>query len=238
MALIRTREYADRLSMNRPSRPRRLLRLCLFLPLGLTATWAVAWGSAMLWKPVSDGGPSYIESSPPYRVVTMDKRPGAIASQVMIWGSKSAMESCLRDPESRVPVRDLPGVVRTGAYPPQGIERRTRGLTVEARGWPCYALYCKLDPYYPFGRATESTFGAIIASDADKSLYDATLLPYLPYWPGLITNTLFYALLFGGVHQLTGWGQRFRRRRRGECFGCGYDLIGINGVCPECGGPP
>ena len=55
-------------------------------------------------------------------------------------------------------------------------------------------------------------------------------------WPGLIADTLFYALLFAGLHQLAGWRRRTRRRRRGRCAACGYDLTGIDGVCPECGG--
>ena len=30
--------------------------------------------------------------------------------------------------------------------------------------------------------------------------------------------------------------RRHRRRRRGECIGCGYDMTGnVSGVCPECG---
>jgi len=33
-----------------------------------------------------------------------------------------------------------------------------------------------------------------------------------------------------------GWVKRKRRRRAGECVGCGYDLTGnVSGVCPECG---
>ncbi len=38
-----------------------------------------------------------------------------------------------------------------------------------------------------------------------------------------------WALMFGPV-------RRWRRRRRGLCVGCGYNLTGnVSGVCPECG---
>jgi hypothetical protein len=69
--------------------------------------------------------------------------------------------------------------------------------------------------------------------------FQRTVLPYLPYWPGLLTNTLFYALLFAALHQLTAYARRARRRRRNRCAACGYDLSGLDATpCPECGHTP
>lgn len=140
-------------------------------------------------------------------------------------------------------------------------------VVVEARGWPWIAVRCELDiapelwsrvsrshgPGYWSRRASQrnvllnvvppdlSVQGAIEGPDIRGRFYSPTgtiLLPYLPYWPGLIADTLVFALLFVGLHQLVAWGRRKRRRERGHCPTCGYDLTGIDGVCPECGGQP
>ena len=126
-----------------------------------------------------------------------------------------------------------------GGTPMHGLE--------DARGWPALALgvrYAGFDPYRP---GTLRADGGIMLppllrtrsqafirrSGADAATVRA--LPLTPLWPGLLADTLFYALLFASLHQLTAWGRRARRRGRGRCAACGYDLTGIDGVCPECG---
>ncbi|UYV11520.1 MAG: hypothetical protein NCW75_09425 [Phycisphaera sp.] len=63
------------------------------------------------------------------------------------------------------------------------------------------------------------------------------LVPLAPVWPGLVANTLFYATLtLVPLAGLRSWRTR-RRRKRGRCVACGYELgegVGV-GVCPECG---
>jgi len=58
--------------------------------------------------------------------------------------------------------------------------------------------------------------------------------PLRPLGFGLVVNTLFYGILIW----LTGFGfsslKRARRRRRGRCAWCGYELRGLE-RCPECG---
>ena len=63
------------------------------------------------------------------------------------------------------------------------------------------------------------------------------LIPYLPLWPGFALNTLFYAALAWGAWQLPLALRRRRRRVRGQCVRCGYDLAGLpkGSQCPECG---
>ena len=61
-------------------------------------------------------------------------------------------------------------------------------------------------------------------------------LPYRPVWFGLLLNTLLYGSIFWAI----GLGWRLyrlaRRRRRGRCLACNYDLRGLaDPVCPECG---
>jgi hypothetical protein len=62
-----------------------------------------------------------------------------------------------------------------------------------------------------------------------------------PIVSGLALDTLFYAVPWWLIFVTPGAIRRWRRRRRGRCAGCGYDLAGLvvdNGVrtCPECGG--
>ena len=59
-------------------------------------------------------------------------------------------------------------------------------------------------------------------------------IPTRPIWPGLIANTIFYAvilwLLICGPFSL----RRLIRMKRGQCLKCGY-LIGEAALCSECG---
>ena len=60
-------------------------------------------------------------------------------------------------------------------------------------------------------------------------------LPYLPLWPGLLGNTLFYAILiFAPIAVLRRRTLR-RRARRGLCLACAYELGEGVEACPECG---
>jgi hypothetical protein len=63
-------------------------------------------------------------------------------------------------------------------------------------------------------------------------------LPYLPYWPGLLTDTTVYTAVVFLLGTLLTRSGRWHRCRRGSCERCGYSLAGLTGagvVCPECG---
>lgn len=63
-----------------------------------------------------------------------------------------------------------------------------------------------------------------------------TDVPYLPLWPGLILNTLFYAGIWWALLAILRFIRRTLRTRRGLCPSCGYDMQGLsNTPCPECG---
>lgn len=54
---------------------------------------------------------------------------------------------------------------------------------------------------------------------------------YLPLWIPLVLFSMYPTIAF-----VRGPYRRHRRRKKGHCLKCGYDLTGnISGVCPECG---
>ena len=61
-------------------------------------------------------------------------------------------------------------------------------------------------------------------------------IPYHPIWPGLIFNTVFYALLAFITHRLFRTIREHRRFTKGNCPKCKYDLnANFAPGCPECG---
>jgi hypothetical protein len=64
------------------------------------------------------------------------------------------------------------------------------------------------------------------------------IVPLVPWWPGFLANTLLIVGMTLGVQEAVRWVRRRRRRSRGLCVFCGYELVGMNpgGKCPECGG--
>jgi hypothetical protein len=64
-------------------------------------------------------------------------------------------------------------------------------------------------------------------------------LAWRPLARGLAVDTLFYAAALAGLVGGARLVVRARRRRRGVCPACAYDLRGLaaDGVCPECGRP-
>ncbi len=65
-----------------------------------------------------------------------------------------------------------------------------------------------------------------------------TTLPYLPIWPGLIANTVFWGGAWWCALFVPAMVRKRRRIKRGQCPACGYDLSAnpAGTPCPECGG--
>ena len=64
--------------------------------------------------------------------------------------------------------------------------------------------------------------------------------PIAPWWPGLIVNTLFYALPVFIVWCAIPAVRRALRRKRGLCPACAYPraALATDSPCPECGDHP
>jgi hypothetical protein len=109
-----------------------------------------------------------------------------------------------------------------------------------AAGWPMKALVGRQYLQFDFD-ARPGTFREHIGHERGvlRFGHDAPRkgwLPIAPLWPGFVIDTALY-----GCPVLIGFGasdiRRWRRRRRGLCAHCAYDLRGLSkgAACPECG---
>lgn len=104
----------------------------------------------------------------------------------------------------------------------QGIRDRMR---VTERGWPS-----------PSMGGTHSTLTGFRHTWDTRPIGQSKFLPLRPVWPSTIWNTLFYAGILLGLHQLLTLWTRSLRKRRGLCPRCRYDLRGAGQPgCSECG---
>lgn len=82
----------------------------------------------------------------------------------------------------------------------------------------------------------------VVPSNAADAAYRVGLwrvaggvVPFWPIWMNLAASVAFY----GAIVLIPMWASRrvrgFRRRKRGWCAACGYDLAGQGVRCPECG---
>jgi hypothetical protein len=122
----------------------------------------------------------------------------------------------------------------------------------EARGWPCYALWCEFREDHSNPSASRKISGGFDLrfprpSPPDRSKGGIFLgpseipaaMPLRPLWLGLLVNSVFYGLFLWLLWFTPRRIVRGRsRRRRGLCVRCEYDLRGLaaGSACPECGG--
>ena len=117
---------------------------------------------------------------------------------------------------------------------------------VDGRGWPFSSLRCEFDVLIDkrTGRGTIERIDhgfALQRSTQPVQLRDFQVLPWSPIGVGFVADMVFYAVAWFGLLILGAvpmWVRSVRRRRRGECERCGYDLRGSSGGggrCPECG---
>jgi len=115
------------------------------------------------------------------------------------------------------------------------------GRMARAWGWPAISLWWesagdavgdvppRLGPVGPRIHA-----GKMVRATPFATVSESRVLPVRPIWPNTVWNTLFYAALLVGAHQLFLASRRSFRRRRGLCPACRYP-IGESEVCTECG---
>lgn len=104
-------------------------------------------------------------------------------------------------------------------------------------GWPSRAV--RYDVSFDDTRSSFVASDGIALTDLSFVARDRPFraLPLRPIWPGLLINTLFYALIAGCLWPVPFGLRRVLRRRRNLCIRCGYARAGIapDAACPECG---
>jgi len=102
-------------------------------------------------------------------------------------------------------------------------------------GWPMRSLESSTGPgWRPVGRAGRAWAYEFAKGPGTPKWLEGHPLPLYPLWVGFSFNTLFWGGALPPLILAFRIGQGFHRRRRGQCWWCGYPL-GVSPVCTECG---
>ncbi len=109
----------------------------------------------------------------------------------------------------------------------------------ETRGWPARAVWCEYE------RSAQGNWhvrrGALVLPGqhlaTPLSPPPPKALPCFPIWSGLAINLAFWSAAAVPLVLAPAAVRRLRRKRRGACAACGYDLrdLPAGALCPECG---
>lgn len=134
-----------------------------------------------------------------------------------------------------IPVGPLPGWLPAAPFVEPGRFGLERVTSVEAYGRPFYGLYAvRGAPTTPRGPAWVYRRALVVPSPVGWA--DELVLPFGVLWPGFIANLAVWTLAALAVAEAAALIRRARRRAKGCCAWCGYDLSdGAPPVCPECG---
>jgi hypothetical protein len=217
----------------RPRKFRRrkqlLLKLGVFLLLGVVVNVAVAWGA--LWQMRSEFDPFTEE--------TYDFRS---AKPPLTWSLYRGSVCYMIEASTNL------DYARTDSPIPKGsllrstpIQRDARFLYERGWGWPAYSLrslsQCGETEYGDL-RILEVKGGMNLPNE--HFVFENPVLPLRPIWPGFAINTIFYAAMLWLLWVAPGKIRRFIRIRGHRCPACGYQIApggGIGPVCSECGAP-
>lgn len=212
---------------------RRTIRgVAIYGLIGLVVNVLVAWGFAA-WGAAEDFGGGWNAGGMPTSFVGSDSHVAVLDWSIANPGPRGAVTVRW--------VRTGPGMhvlTETDMQP----DPNSRGIAVLHRvrvGWPCLALqwhemrFHRADSYMNIG--LQARFPAWLPVRSNGG-YGGEWIPLRPVWPGLVVNSVVYAVACCGVVAGLFALRRAGRRQRGLCPRCAYDLRGdMAGGCPECG---
>ena len=215
---------------------RTLVLAVLCLAFSVVVNYGVAWWLVLTWDPIKPRGPVNFNSlnHASWTQNVPANWPDRASSRLTYSSSHHLFTS--ESAERRID--------------PEGGEFHSyRTNTIES-GWPKKSIRSVSHRYHNgrdgSGRQTPAfSFGAGIGHP-DSSVNvpfvgttHARRLPLTPIWPGFAFNILLFAFIPALI--VLPWRplNRMRRRRRGACLACGYDLSAtLESPCPECGSEP
>jgi hypothetical protein len=231
--------------------------------LGLTTTIAIAWAGALEDLPASAPVDRPIDTpgrSGVFLAVFGTWAWRGSTGERLGWGLADARYDCVtrvQQLESMVQADSLTEAPRAmeracacGAFPawwgtaPRLDEGAAIGGTnlviQDARGWPCPALWCQWTGHrglflHTPGKLRLADGVELLPRAAPDEFSSVRALPCRPVYTGLLVNTSLFSLAWCLVLFAPGNIRARCRRHRGRCVGCGYDLSGVSGKCPECG---
>ena len=208
---------------------RVIVLLLLFISAGAIINVAVAW-RFLVTRPTLRSDDSPI-TPPPFATELLAANPR--------WKKNGGPYfDCFRETGYRIIVINDPSPV-------------AQQFTYASVGLPAIALEGARITTEPFSYVpgvpdtVESSRGALQLPARWRNGFES-FLPIRPVWPGFAINTIFYGaalwLVFCAGHGFVSRRIRRKRRRRGQCLHCGYDLRGQapppegqSTKCPECG---
>jgi hypothetical protein len=110
--------------------------------------------------------------------------------------------------------------------------------TIRGTLWSAY--YSKIEPGQEQRVRATALAGFGYRSSAQKVFRPGPDGPLADYRETVVTAPLWFPLAVFAAYPVMafihGPVRRYRRRRKGLCIKCGYDLTGnVSGACPECG---
>ena len=224
------------------------LRLFVFLLLGAIVNIAVAWGLARQSEESFErpGTRIALGVSAPTEdcwFVVMTSRLGRFQIHASpMWPERKAagrrlghLESDDFDNVSSL----LPPWSALHEAPP--MREASYRVVEQVRGWPMLGMRAEYRYWSDRAGSLSVKHGFDVTPRSGVPMWPI-ILPAVPVWPGFAINTLFYAAVLWVAFLVPGGVKRLRRRLRGVCIHCGYDLRGHrtpgaeSTKCPECGG--
>lgn len=198
---------------------RLIASMATWFVVGLLASMAVAWVSAC-----GMGQPTISRAE-----AATNSRDGSPAMLPAGWSSRHLVE---HSTSKRAIFVDTYQFV---LYRPEAVfpEARLEFATINLYGVPFRAFGGFEISSNDFRKSRLEAYSVGKVPFLDKRV----ALPLRPAWPGLVANSIVFGglawFICGGWCVVRGW----RRRKRGACARCAYDLRGLaqGARCPECG---